>query len=288
MSRNPVVSRGRCNTGLQFIRRSFRSQCFSWPLIEAQGDLVQVRLRVAGQIRLLRQVLPQEAVRVFVRTALPWALGIAEVNLYVRSHREAFVLGHLQPAVPGQRAPQRRGQSAHVPAQGGHHRSRVLAGHLHQHAKPRMTLHQRGHMTVARPAQQIAFPMTGNGAIFDFRRSLADRNGGGSAAGSEGAESAPFSALLALAGIGCDKWFHATRAGPHPWETDTSAIRKLARATSPASVYSQRSPGAWCEWPAGTAWAAGPIPRPADRLHWRGTARARHWRAHSRGVFGGT
>ena len=40
-----------------------------------------------------------------------------------------------------------------------------------------MTLHQRGHMTVARPAQQIAFPMTGNGAIFDFRRSLADRNG---------------------------------------------------------------------------------------------------------------
>src|ERR1700756_2589854 len=54
-----AVSRGRCNTGLQSIRRSFKSQCFSWPLIEAQGDLVQVRLRVAGQIRLLRQVLPQ-------------------------------------------------------------------------------------------------------------------------------------------------------------------------------------------------------------------------------------
>src|SRR6201987_3465358 len=74
-----VVSRDRCNTGLQSIRRSFKSQCFSWPLIEAQGDLVQVRLRVAGQIRLLRQVLPQQPVRVFVRTALPWALGIAEV-----------------------------------------------------------------------------------------------------------------------------------------------------------------------------------------------------------------
>src|ERR1700752_4551316 len=135
--------------------------------------------------------------------------------------------------------------------------------------------------------------MTGNGAIFDFRRSLTDRNGiddlalGVSVnAGmpraahpplvSEGAESAPFSALLALAGIGCDKWFRATRAGPHPWETATSAIRKFARATSPASVYSQRSPGAWCEWPAGTAWAAGPFPGPADRLHWRGTARARH------------
>src|ERR1700756_6058018 len=81
LSRTGVGSRGRCNTGLQFIRRSFKSQCFSWPLIEAQSDLVQVRLRVAGQIRLLRQVLPQQPVRVFVRTALPWALGIAEVKL---------------------------------------------------------------------------------------------------------------------------------------------------------------------------------------------------------------
>ena len=69
------------------------------------------------------------------------------------------------------------GELSHVLAQGGHHRSRVLAGHLHQHAEARMTLHQRGHVAVARPAQQIAFPMAGNGAIFDFRRSFADGNG---------------------------------------------------------------------------------------------------------------
>src|ERR1700745_1793621 len=63
-----VVSRGRCNTGLQSIGRSFKSQCFSWPLIEAQGNLVQVGLRVAGQIRLLRQVLPQQPRGCLVRT----------------------------------------------------------------------------------------------------------------------------------------------------------------------------------------------------------------------------
>ena len=39
-----VVSRDRCNTGLQFIRRSLKSQSFSWALIETQSDRVQVRL----------------------------------------------------------------------------------------------------------------------------------------------------------------------------------------------------------------------------------------------------
>src|SRR5579862_4937166 len=56
-----VVSMGRCNTNttLQSIRRSLKSQRFSWALIETQSDFIQLRLRVAGQVRLLRQVLPQ-------------------------------------------------------------------------------------------------------------------------------------------------------------------------------------------------------------------------------------
>jgi hypothetical protein len=40
-----------------------------------------------------------------------------------------------------------------------------------------MTLYQRGHVAVARPTQQIALPMAGNGTIFDFRRSFADGKG---------------------------------------------------------------------------------------------------------------
>jgi len=47
-------SRGRRNTGLQSIRRSLKSQRFSWPLIQTQSDRVEVRLRVAAQIRHLR------------------------------------------------------------------------------------------------------------------------------------------------------------------------------------------------------------------------------------------
>ena len=85
-----MVSRGRRNTGLQSIRRSLKSQRFSWPLIQTQSDFVQIRLRVAGQIRLLRQVLPQKPVGVFVRAALPGTLRIAEVDVYIGSHREAL------------------------------------------------------------------------------------------------------------------------------------------------------------------------------------------------------
>jgi len=45
MTINGVVSRGRCNTGLQFIRWSLKSQGFSWTLIQPQSDFVEVRLR---------------------------------------------------------------------------------------------------------------------------------------------------------------------------------------------------------------------------------------------------
>jgi hypothetical protein len=48
---------GRRNTGMQSIRRSLKSQRFSWPLIQTQGDLVQVRLSEARQIGFLGQVL---------------------------------------------------------------------------------------------------------------------------------------------------------------------------------------------------------------------------------------
>ena len=40
-----------------------------------------------------------------------------------------------------------------------------------------MSLHEGGHVTVACPAEQVALPMAGNGAILDFRRPFPDRDG---------------------------------------------------------------------------------------------------------------
>jgi hypothetical protein len=53
----PAVSTGRCNTGLQFTRRSFKAQSLSRALIEAQSYLVEIGLRVDGQVGLLGEVL---------------------------------------------------------------------------------------------------------------------------------------------------------------------------------------------------------------------------------------
>jgi hypothetical protein len=47
-------------------------------LIQAQRDLVELRLREWRQVRASREVLPQEQVRVFVCAALPGTLRIAE------------------------------------------------------------------------------------------------------------------------------------------------------------------------------------------------------------------
>jgi hypothetical protein len=50
---------------------------------------------------------------------LPGALRITEEDLHIGGHREALVFGHLQSSVPGQGAPQGRGEFTNVPAQRG-------------------------------------------------------------------------------------------------------------------------------------------------------------------------
>ena len=52
-----AVSTGRCNTGLEFTRRSLKTQGLSGTLIETQSDLVEIGLRVDGQVGFLREVL---------------------------------------------------------------------------------------------------------------------------------------------------------------------------------------------------------------------------------------
>jgi hypothetical protein len=109
---------GRCNTGLKFTCGSFNAQSFSWALVEAQGYLVEIGLRIAGQVGFLREVLSQQAIGVFVGAALPGALRITEVDLHLCVHDEALVFGHLQASVPGQRTFQRRREFTNLSAGG--------------------------------------------------------------------------------------------------------------------------------------------------------------------------
>jgi hypothetical protein len=53
-------------------------------LIQAQRDLVELRLREGGQVGSSEEVLPQQQIRVLVRRTLPGTLWIAEVDLHIR------------------------------------------------------------------------------------------------------------------------------------------------------------------------------------------------------------
>jgi hypothetical protein len=64
-----------------------------------------------------------------------------------------------------------------VPAQRGHDNRRVFAGHLDESGKTRMSFHQDGDVTVLGAAQQIALPMTGDGAVLNFCGSFPDGEG---------------------------------------------------------------------------------------------------------------
>ena len=55
---NAASSDGRRNTCLKFTRGSLKSQGLSWTLIQAQRDLVELRLRIARQVGSSREVLP--------------------------------------------------------------------------------------------------------------------------------------------------------------------------------------------------------------------------------------
>ena len=55
-----------------------------------------------------------------------------------------------------------------MPSQCRDDNSRVFAGHLYERGKTRMSLHQGRDVTVLCAANEIALPMTGNGAVLDL------------------------------------------------------------------------------------------------------------------------
>jgi hypothetical protein len=52
-----------------------------WSLVQLSRNGIQLGLRMARQIHPLGEVLPEQAVRVLVASALPRALRIAEIDL---------------------------------------------------------------------------------------------------------------------------------------------------------------------------------------------------------------
>jgi len=140
-------------------------ETFSWARIQPMGDGVQLALGIARQVRALGQVLAQQAIGVLVGAALPRAVRIGKEDPDRQPLRQALVLGHLFPAIIGQRFAQQRG---HVPeflceALSGTRRIRPL--HPYQDDQARRPLHQGADgRAIAGPLDEVAFPVARHGA----------------------------------------------------------------------------------------------------------------------------
>ena len=139
------------------------------PLIQLSCDRVELMLRQPRQIHALGHVLPEQAVRVFVTSTLPWALRIAEVALNIRGQGELLVGMHLGAPAPGQGLVKLLWQLAGMLDERVDDRLRVFAIELHQHHVARLTLDQRRDLAVATAKDQITFPMPRHSSVFNAR-----------------------------------------------------------------------------------------------------------------------
>ena len=75
------------------------------PAIHLRGHEVEVFGAVLAKVGAFGEVLPEKTVGVLVGAALPWASGVAEVNLEAGRHLDLQVIPHFLSLVPGQRLP---------------------------------------------------------------------------------------------------------------------------------------------------------------------------------------
>ena len=117
-------------------------------------------MSVATQIRSLRQVLANQAVGVFVRSALPRAMRVAEVNVKAQLGAKCFMQSHLTALVVGHGFTQALGDTFKAPGEALHDIWRRAAIEFDQHHIAAGTL-QNGtqRRSVHGPFNQIALPM---------------------------------------------------------------------------------------------------------------------------------
>lgn len=90
------------NTFFNYLLRCFKLQCFSRPVVQLCRNLIQLLLRILGKTCLFGTKLSNQPIRILVRTALPEALWITEINFYSCVAGKLLVLGQLHSFVPSQ------------------------------------------------------------------------------------------------------------------------------------------------------------------------------------------
>lgn len=120
-------------------------------------------MRILRQVRTVREVLPQKAVRIFVRTALPRTLWIAEIHLYLCRDGKALVGSKLWSTVQRHRSTKRAGESANLPGHGLRNGRRVFASELYEQRKAGLALDECCDMRISGTAEEVALPVARHG-----------------------------------------------------------------------------------------------------------------------------
>jgi hypothetical protein len=94
-----VGSTGRCNTLGEHFSWCLIHQGLSGALVELASDGAEFGLTVERQIRSLGEILAQQAIGVFVGTALPRALRIAKIDVDLGRQGEALVISKFLAAM---------------------------------------------------------------------------------------------------------------------------------------------------------------------------------------------
>src|SRR3954451_2300434 len=94
-------STGRRNTGIKSLCWRFKLQGLAGSLFYLTSHFVQMGLRMHRQVGALWKVLPQQAIRILVRAALPRTLRITKIDVDFGRQRKATVLRKFLAPVPG-------------------------------------------------------------------------------------------------------------------------------------------------------------------------------------------
>ena len=151
--------------------RALEIEAFTGAHIQLQGDGIQLLLTVYRQVSPLGQVLADQAVDVFVATALPGAVRVAEVNSDPCLLGDFSMPRHLPALVVGHALAHRQRHAVERCTEALHRRGRRCVVHLHQHQVATGALHQRAYRRgVGLTLDQVALPMPRHQPVFDLWR----------------------------------------------------------------------------------------------------------------------
>ena len=140
-------------------------ETFSRARVQPMGDGIQLTLGVTGQVRPFGQVLAQQAIGVFVGATLPGAVRLGKEDLDREPLSQLLMLGHLFAPIIRQGFPQRSGDMPKFLREALTSTRGIRPLHPGQDDQAGRPLHQGpDRRPIARPLDEVAFPVTRHGA----------------------------------------------------------------------------------------------------------------------------